>query len=101
MKKILLCTLCLCASLLLTSCYVQEVNVGMGLDAEAVRVAKVKNQQFLFGLAEMTQDKAENHVKDTQHFRMRTQQTFWDGFLAGITCGIYTPSTTYYYEPTK
>ena len=28
-------------------------------------------------------------------------QTFWDGFLAGLTWGIYTPSTTYYYEPAK
>ena len=101
MKKTVLCALCIIASLMLTSCYVQEVNVGMALDAEAVRVAKVKNHQFLYGLAEMTQDKAENHVRDTQHFRMRTQQTFWDGFLAGITAGIYTPSTTYYYEPAK
>ena len=24
-----------------------------------------------------------------------------DGVLAAITCGIYTPSTTYYYEPAK
>jgi len=46
-------------------------------------------------------DKAENHVKDTKHFRMKTVQTFWDGVLSGITFGIYTPSTTYYYEPAK
>jgi hypothetical protein len=32
---------------------------------------------------------------------IKTKQTFWDGFLAGITCGIYTPSTTYYYQPAE
>lgn len=69
--------------------------------AYATGVAKVKNHQFIAGLVQPTQDKAENHVKDTQHFTMKTKQTFWDGFLAGITYGIYTPSTTYYYEPAK
>lgn len=87
--------------MLLNSCYVQEVSVGMDETAPAVQVAKVKNQQFIYGLVEKTQDKAENHVKDSKHFRVRTMQTFWDGFLAGLTFGIYTPSTTYYYEPVK
>ena len=73
----------------------------MSESEQAVQVAKVKNQQFIGGLVDKTQDKAENYVKDTRHFRMKTMQTFWDGFLAGITCGIYTPSTTYYYEPVK
>ena len=29
---------------------------------------------------------------------MKTKTTFWDGFLSGLTWGIYTPTTTYYYE---
>ena len=32
---------------------------------------------------------------------MKTKITFWDGFLTGLTFGIYTPSTTYYYNPAK
>lgn len=101
MKKIAVSVVCLCATMMLSSCYVQEVNVGMAESAEAIQVAKVKNQQFIGGLVSKTQDKAENYVKDTKHFRMKTMQTFWDGVLTGITMGIYAPSTTYYYEPTK
>lgn len=101
MKKFVIGAACFCAAMLLSSCYVQEVNVGMSENAQVVQVAKVKNQQFIYALFPKTMDKAENHVKDTKHFRMRTVQTFWDGFLSGITWGIYTPSTTYYYEPAK
>ena len=49
--------------LVLPSCYVQEVNVGMSESEQAVQVAKVKNQQFIGGLVDKTQDKAENYVK--------------------------------------
>ena len=87
--------------LMLQSCFVQSVSVGMSPDEPMTQVAKVKNQQFIAGLVQPTQDKAENHVKDTKHFTMKTKQTFWDGFLAAITYGIYTPSTTYYFEPAK
>ncbi|MBQ6063848.1 MAG: hypothetical protein IJK87_09515 [Prevotella sp.] len=101
MKKVFLGTMFVCATMMLSSCYVQEVNVGMAEYDQAIQVAKVKNHQFIYGLAEKKTDKAENYVQDTKHFRMKTMQTFWDGFLAGITCGIYTPSTTYYYKPAK
>ena len=101
MKKKFLCALSVCAMLMLQSCYVQNVSVGMSSDEPMTQVAKVKNQQFIYGLVQPTQDKAENHVKDTKRFTMKTKQTFWDGFLAGLTWGIYTPSTTYYYEPAK
>ena len=101
MKKMVLCAMSVCAMMMLQSCYVQNVSVGMNPGEPMQQVAKVKNHQFIAGLVQPTQDKAENHVKDTQHFTMKTKQTFWDGFLAGITYGIYTPSTTYYYEPTK
>lgn len=101
MKKIVFSVMCICATMMLSSCYVQEVNVGMGEFDPAVQVAKVKNHQFIYGLAEKKTDKAERYVKDTQHFRIKTMHTFWDDFLAGITMGIYTPSTTYYYKPAK
>lgn len=101
MKKTMFGALCIGATMMLSSCYVQEVNVGMSPEAPAIQVAKVKNHQFIGALIQPTKDKAENHVRDTQHFRIKTKQTFWDGFLTGITYGIYTPSTTYYYEPAK
>ena len=101
MKKKFLCALSVCAMLMLQSCYVQNVSVGMNPDEPMTQVAKVKNQQFIFGLVQPSQDKAENYVKDTKHFTVKTMQTFWDGVLAGLTFSIYTPSTTYYYEPAK
>lgn len=101
MKKTLFCALSICTIMILQSCYVQTVTVGMNEGEPMQQVAKVKNQQFLGGLIQPTQDKAENYVKDTKHFAMKTKQTFWDGFLAGITWGIYTPSTTYYFQPSK
>ena len=97
----MLCALCIGTMMMFQSCYVQNVSVGMNEGEPMTQVAKVKNQQFIYGLVEATQDKAENHVKDTKHFTMKTMQTFWDDVLAGITFGIYTPSTTYYYEPAK
>ena len=101
MKKVFFSTMFVCATLMLSSCYVQEVNVGMAESDQAIQVAKVKNQQFIGGLVPKTQDKAENYVQDTKHFRMKSVQTFWDGFLTGLTFGIYAPSTTYYYKPAK
>lgn len=101
MKKSIFSALCICATMMLQSCYVQNVSVGMEPEQPMRQVAKVKNHQFLIGLIKPKQDKAENHVSDTKHFTIQTRQTFWDGFLSGITYGIYTPSTTYYFEPEK
>ena len=101
MKKMVLCALSICTIMMIQSCYVQNVTVGMNEGEPMQQVAKVKNHQFFLGLVQPTWDKAENHVKDTKHFTMKTKQTFWEGFLASLTCGIYTPSTTYYYQPAK
>jgi hypothetical protein len=87
--------------MMLQSCYVQNVGVGMSADAPAQQVAKVKNNYFIGGLIQPTKDEAKNHVKNDKKFRMKTKITFWDGVLSSITFGIYTPSTTYYYEPAK
>lgn len=87
--------------MMLQSCYVQNVSVGISENEPVKQVAKVKNNYFIAGLIQPKQDEAKNHVKNDKQFRMKTKITFWDGFLAGITCSIYTPTTTYYYEPAK
>ena len=101
MKKTFVCALSICAMMMLQSCYVQEVSVGMSKEEPATQVAKVKNHYFLWGLVQPKQDEAKNHVKNDKKFRLQTKTTFWDGFLQGITYGIYTPNTTYYFEPAK
>lgn len=101
MKKTIVCALSICAMMMLQSCYVQEVSVGMSQDQPVQQVDKVKNHYFLWGLVQPKQDEAKNHVKNDKQFRLQTKTTFWDGFLQAITSGIYTPTTTYYYEPAK
>ena len=98
MKKTLVCALSICAMMMLQSCYVQNISVGMSESEPAQQVAKVKNNYFIYGLVSPKQDAAKNHVKNDKKFRMKTKTTFWDGFLSGLTWGIYTPTTTYYYE---
>ena len=98
MKKTIVCALSICAMMMLQSCYVQNVSVGMSESEPAQQVAKVKNHYFIYGLVSPKQDAAKNHVKNDKKFRMKTMTTFWDGFLSGLTWGIYTPTTTYYYE---
>ena len=46
MKKIVFSVMCVCATMMLSSCYVQEVNVGMNESEQAIQIAKVKNQQL-------------------------------------------------------
>lgn len=101
MKKIYMCVLGIGAMMMLQSCYVQTLSVGMNEGDPVKQVAVVKNHQFIDGLVEPRYDKVENYVEDTQHFKVTTKQTFMDGFLAGLTFGIYTPSTTYYYQPAE
>ena len=101
MKKSIVCALSIGAMMMLQSCYVQNVSVGISEDAPVRQVAKVKNHYFIEGLIQPKQDEAKKHVKNDKRFRMKTKTTFWDGVLAGITFGIYTPTTTYYYEPAK
>lgn len=101
MKKTIVCAMSICAMMMLQSCYVQEVSVGMSENEPVRQVAKVKNHYFIGGLIQPKQDEAKNHVSNDKQFRMKTKTTFWDGFLSSITSGIYTPTTTYYYEPAK
>ena len=101
MKKTIVCALSICAMMMLQSCYVQNISVGIGQDEPVQQVAKVKNHYFIEGLVQPRKDEAKNHVSNDKRFRMKTLTTFWDGFLTGITFGIYTPNTTYYYEPVK
>ena len=101
MKKTFVCALSIGAMMMLQSCFVQEVSVGMSEDAPVQQVAKVKNHYFLWGLIQPKKYEAKNYVNNDKQFRLETKTTFWDGFLQALTSGIYTPTTTYFYEPAK
>ena len=69
MKKIYMCVLGIGAMMMLQSCYVQTLSVGMNEGDPVKQVAVVKNHQFIDGLVEPRYDKVENYVEDTQHFK--------------------------------
>lgn len=74
MKKVMLGAMSFCVVMMLSSCYVQNVSVGMNPDDPMVQVDKVKNHQFICALIQPTKDKAENHVSNTRQFTMKTKQ---------------------------
>ena len=63
-----------------------------------VHVASEHNQHFLCGLI-VNHQKVKSYVPGVENYVIENKQTFWDGFVSGITFGIYTPTTTKFYVP--
>lgn len=81
----------------LSSCYCDKVTVGdINPGEELVHVKSVRNAHVIGG-AIVSHDKASNYVGETKDYVVETKMTFTDHLLAGVTCGIYTPTTTKYY----
>lgn len=102
MKKTLI-SFCLIAScaIMLTSCYSSTTCVGMTPNEPSVEVNRVHNNHFIYGIVGRKTVEAKKYVKNTNKFKTAHQISFVDGLLECITCGIYTPSTTIFYEPAK
>lgn len=77
-----------------TSCatYIHEFNVGKG--AQTGVEIKERNHYFLSGLAPGNTADPMKMAGDTADFSVRTYHSFVDGLIAGLTFGIYTPTTT-------
>ena len=91
-------------AVLSTSCYNTRTYVGdVQPDNPIVSVNSVTNHHFLFGLipASKTSIKASDYVGNAKGYVVRNNQTFLNGFLGTLTCGIYTPSTTTFYVPVE
>ena len=89
-------------ALQLTSCYSSTTCVGnITPDDPAVKVNKVMNHHFLFGLNKggNTKKQDSKNVKGAKDYKVKKQHTFLDGFLEVLTLGIYNPTTTTYYVP--
>jgi len=100
MKKFLSGVCGACAMLLLTSCYSSTVTVGsMRANEPAMCVNTVHNAHFIAGLVGHKKVKASTYVGKQKNFKVKRYQSFVDGLLAGITFGIYTPTTTKFYVP--
>jgi Bor protein. len=99
-RKTILGFSCMTTILLLSSCYSTTVSVGdMKTTDPAVEVATVHNAHFVDGLVNSVKREAKDYVGENKSYRVKQYQSFVDGLLAGVTLGIYTPTTTKYYLP--
>jgi hypothetical protein len=101
MKKTATLFLCLCASVLLSSCYTAKIAHGsLTTDSPVVKVNSKKNHALIDGLLPLNDGfAAKKYVGDRKDYVTKSQITFVDGLLRFITIGIYSPSTTSFYVP--
>ena len=100
MKKITLCTLFISTTMLYTSCYNVSTCVNMNGEDPAVLVNTVHNSHYIYGLVGHPNVNASKYTSG-EKYKVRTYQSFIDALISAITFGIYTPSTTEFYEPIR
>ncbi len=99
MKKLILL---IWVAIAATSCYTNRLLVGDVKPKEPmVEVSKEHNAHFIGGLAKTAKSIAEEHVGEAKNYAVMTRYGFGDMMLSLITAGIYTPTTTKYYIPTR
>ncbi len=76
----------------MTSCYTYTVQVGKGAQT-GVEVA-AKNHYLVYGLAPIIVSDAQRMAGGAENYNVTVTHTFFDGFLAALTSGLYTPTTT-------
>ena len=80
------------SSLLLTSCYSYQSVVGNG--AQGNEQTKKWNHYVLAGLTPVEISNSKEMAGEAKDYNIEVKQTFINGLLAVITCGVYTPTTT-------
>lgn len=76
--------------LLLQSCYVYTTNVGKGPQGNTI--IKKKNHYLIEGLVPLSTVDIQKEA-GTCDFEITVKHSFLDMLLAGLTWGIYTPTT--------
>jgi len=76
----------------LSSCYTYTYNVGEGSQT-GVEV-KEKNHYLILGLAPVSISDPTEMAGGAENYKVTITHTFLDGFLNGLTGGLYTPTTT-------
>ncbi|HZV43044.1 MAG TPA: Bor family protein [Saprospiraceae bacterium] len=84
---------CLLCMMLMTSCYTYTSVVGEGAKG-STEVTKW-NTYFLFGLIQADISDSKQMAGGAKDYTVKTQQSFVNGLLSGITFGIYCPTTTH------
>ena len=79
-------------SFTLTSCYSHTFVIGDGPKSGVT--VKETNHFFIYGLVAGKVSDPQKMADGAKDFQITEVQTFVDGFLAALTFGIYTPTTT-------
>lgn len=79
-------------SMMLTSCYTYTSVVGKGAQGNG-QVTRW-NHYLIEGLAPIKISDSKSMAGGAVDYTVHTRQTFVNGLIAGITFGIYTPTTT-------
>ncbi len=77
---------------MMTSCYTYTATVGKG--SQTGQVVTKANHYLIGGLAAISVSNAKEMAGGAENYDITITHTFIDGLLAGITSGIYTPTTT-------
>lgn len=80
------------ASMLFTSCYTYTTVVGDG--AKGNDTVKEWNHYVIYGLAPVGVSDAKAMAGGAEDYTVTVKHSFVNGLIAGITFGIYTPTTT-------
>lgn len=91
-KTFKILTVAFAASIMLTSCYSYTSVVGKGAQGNS-QVTKW-NHYLIDGLAPVSVSDSKQMAEGAENYTVFTRQTFVNGLIAGLTFGIYTPSTT-------
>ena len=85
-----------------TSCYNTRVLVGNVKPKDPViKVQTEWNHHLLYGLVPLqnaTMD-AKEYVGGAKNYVVKTNMSFLNGLVSGLTFGLYTPTQTQYYVP--
>ena len=90
-KKILNIALLLAIAVIMTSCYTITFSVGRG--ARTGQEIRAKNHYLIGGLVPLQVADPAQMAGGAANYDVTVTHTFVDGLLAGITGGIYSPTT--------
>lgn len=80
------------SSMLLTSCYSYTSVVGRG--AQENSETTEWNHYLIGGLAPVDVSDSKEMAQGAENYTVHTRQSFVNGLLSVLTCGIYTPTIT-------
>lgn len=84
------------ASTMLTSCYSYTNVVGKGAQGNT-QVTKL-NHYVLSGIVPVKVSDSKAMAEGATDYTVHTRQSFVNGLIAGLTGGLYTPTTTTVYK---